>query len=87
MVGKERLFYSGGREPGEKADSCPKANSPLPVRGPELLGTYRQMEGATCRMAQSALTVILKLVMWWSDQRHLVLSTVSLQFQGQFPFP
>ena len=50
-------------------------------------GVYKWRQGATCTAAQSALTVILKLVMWWSDQRHLVLSTVSLQFQGQFPFP
>ena len=31
---------------------------------------------------QSALTVILKLVMQWSDDHQIVLSTVSLQFQG-----
>ena len=35
--------------------------------------------------ARSALTVILKLAMQWSDQCHLdCLSTVDLQFQGQF---
>ena len=31
---------------------------------------------------QSALTVILKLFMQWSDDHQIVLSTVSLQFQG-----
>ena len=46
----------------------------------------RGREGATCRTAQAAPTVILKLVMPWSDQCRLDLSTVHLQFQGQF-FP
>ena len=27
LVGKERLLYSGDRQPGEKADLCPRANS------------------------------------------------------------
>ena len=36
LVGKENLLYSGGRQPGEKLDLCPKANSPLPIRGQEL---------------------------------------------------
>ena len=37
------------------------------------------------RAAQLALTVILKLVVWSSEQGHLiVLSTVNLQLQGQF---
>ena len=67
-----------------------RTNSPLSIRGQELLkGTFRGAQagvgGATCRTAQSALTVILKLVMLWSDQCYLVvLSAVHLQFQGQF---
>ena len=38
-----------------------------------VLGVYRRGGGGAppCRMAQSVLTVILKLVMLWSDQRHL----------------
>ena len=41
-VGKERLLYSGGRQPERKVDSCPKAHSPLPIRGQELLkGSFR----------------------------------------------
>ena len=40
---------------------------------------YRLREGAPC-----TLTVILKLATRWSDQHHLVLSTVGLQFQGWF---
>ena len=27
VIGKEFELYSGVRQPGEKADSCPKANS------------------------------------------------------------
>ena len=27
LVAKERLLYSGGQEPGEKVDSCPKTTS------------------------------------------------------------
>lgn len=43
---------------------------------------YMQREGATCGTMP---TIILKLVLWWSYQCHfIVLSTVNLQFQGQF---
>lgn len=54
LVGKERLLYSGGWWPGEKADSSPKANSSLLIRGKELLkrsfrGVLSEREGATCR--------------------------------------
>ena len=27
LAGKESLLYSGDRQPGEKADSCPRTNS------------------------------------------------------------
>ena len=40
---------------------------------------YRRKEGAMCTSAQSALTVVLKLAMWWSVVVILiVLSTVNL---------
>ena len=75
LVAKENLLYSGGQQPGEKVDSCPKAYSPLLIRRQELLkGSFRgalRRWGATCRAARSAPTVILKLVMRWSDQHHL----------------
>ena len=51
LVGKERLLYSEGQQPGEKLDSCPKANSPLLIREEFLKGNFRgvQVEGrATC---------------------------------------
>ena len=44
LVGKESLLYSGGWQPGEKADSCQKANFLLLIRGQELLkGSYRSV--------------------------------------------
>ena len=51
----------------EKTDSSPKAISPLPSSGQELLkGSFRQAtsrgRGLLAETAQSALTVILKLV-------------------------
>ena len=36
-----------------------------------ILGVYRWREGAVCRNSTSALTIILKLLMQWSDQCHL----------------
>ena len=87
--GKFVLFqcWQLGREEG-RADFCPKSPSPRPRPGWQPGGKcfYRWREGLHAERAQSALTVILKLVMWWFDQRHLVLSTVDLQFQGWF-FP
>ena len=53
-----------------RVDFCPKVNSPwLATSGQELL----QMGGGGLftETVQSALTVILKLVMQWSDQCHL----------------
>ena len=53
-----------------RVDFCPMVNSPwLATSGQELL----QMErgGLFTEIVQSALTVILKLVMQWSDQCHL----------------
>ena len=67
--------WGGGRTPAKKADSPP-------VRGQEF---YRQAEEGKFQTSKSALTIILKLVTWWSDQHHLhVLSIVNFQFQGHF---
>ena len=75
LVGKESLLYAGGRQPGEKVDLCPRSNYQLLIRGQELLkggfGGVQVADVATCRTAQSTLTVISKLVMPWSDQGHL----------------
>ena len=61
------MLYFGGRQPGGKEDSCPKAGSPpLTIGGKSF---YRRRERA--ETAQAALTGILKLVMQWSDQWHL----------------
>lgn len=41
-----------------------------------------------CRIEESPLTVILMLVVWWSDQHHLVFKSVNLQFRvSLFSFP
>ena len=41
-IKKKMLLYSGGQQPVEKVDSCPKASFPLPVSGQELLkGSFR----------------------------------------------
>ena len=66
-------------------DSCPQAGSlptpSLPVSGQELYIVRER--GLHAETAQSALLVVLKLVMWWSDQRHRhVSSTVYPQFQA-----
>ena len=65
-------------------DTCSKADSPSPRQsGGESF--YRQREGLHAETAQSALTVILKLVISGLISIILtVLSTVNLQFQGQF---
>lgn len=61
--GKENLLYSGCLQPRGKgrADICPKADySPPTQAGGKSF--YRQSEGASCRRAESDLTVILKSV-------------------------
>ena len=70
MVGKESLLYFRGRQP-------PKANSPLtinqwarPFKG-EFQVCIGGGRGLHAETAQSPLTVVLQLVMQWSDQRHL----------------
>ena len=73
--GKESALYSGGWQPGERVDSCSEDTAPLLISEQELIkgdsGVYRVRDEATCRTAQSALTVILKFVLRWSDQHHL----------------
>ena len=64
-----------------------RTNSPLPIRGQEFLrGGAQAGEGwTTCRTAQSAPTIILKLVVLGLISVILILlSTVNLQFQGWF---
>ena len=52
LIGKERLLYSGGRQPGEKADSCLRTDSQLSIREQEhLKGSFRgtqMVEGGLC---------------------------------------
>ena len=59
-----------------RADLCPKANSPADNQGArafkgECQGCIGGGRGLRAEAAQSALTVVLKLVTLWSDQRHL----------------
>ena len=72
----------GGKE--GRVDSCPKADStPPPETGHKSF--YRQREGLHVETAQSALTVILKLVIGGLTSVILIaLRTVNLQFQGWF---
>ena len=64
-------------------DACLKADSPH--RQSVGKSFYRQREGLHAERAQSALTVIFKLVTGGLISVILiVLSTVSLQFQGRF---
>ena len=66
----------------EQRDTCPEANSPLPptIRRREFFYSWR--EGATCRNSIVSSDSYLEIGHWWSDQQHLVLSTVNLQFYG-----
>ena len=71
LVERKICFIPNDQQLGEKMDSCPKANFPLLISGQKLLkgSLYRWREETTCRTAQLALTIILKLVMWWSEQQ------------------
>ena len=89
--GKESLLYFGCRQWrlwGEgTCRPCPKANSPFPLP-PNKQWTRAFIDrrrGLHAETAQSALTVILKLVIGGlSSVILIVLGTVSVQFQGQF---
>ena len=72
------MLYLGCWQLWGRADDSSKAAFPGEV------SFYRQREGLHVETAQSALTVILKLVMGGLTSTILiVLSTVNLQFQGQ----
>ena len=91
-MGREICFIWGASNwGGGRADSCPKADSWLfPHPHPDnqwartFIGWRRGLHAET---AQSALTVILKLVIsdnhqWLTSDTLIVLGTVNLQFQG-----
>ena len=63
-------FASDAGSWGGRADLCPKATCPPPTsRGLRTFpGGERELSAET---AESALTVVLKLAMWWSDKCHL----------------
>ena len=81
--GKVALFQSLATA-GWRADSCPNADS-LPRHWQSVGKSFNRWgEGLHAETAQSALTVILKLVIGGlSGVILLVLVTVSLQFQGK----
>lgn len=67
-------------------DSCPKANCPTPTLtsqwGRAFIGEWRGLHAET---AQSILTVIFKLVIWWQmiSIVLIVLNIVDLCVQGR----
>ena len=63
-------------------DICPKADFPPWQAVGESF--YRPREGATCWNSTVILDSHLQIGHWWSDQRHLVLGIVNIQFQGRF---
>ena len=72
--GKESLLYFGGWQPGwaGHTDSCPKMDSLHPDTDNQGARAFIDGgRGLRAETAQSALTVVLKLVMQWSDQCHL----------------
>ena len=76
--GKFALFWTPATR--GRADSCPKADSPHCQSGGKSF--YRWLHAET---AQSALTVILKLVIsGLTSVILIVLSTINLQFRGRF---
>lgn len=81
LVGKESLLYSGGQQPEEKVDLCPKRIPNYSSEERVFKGHFEEVYGQRERLhadtAQSALTVNLKLVTWWSDQCHFDCFTCS----------
>ena len=82
---------------GERADSVQMPTPPFPpptISGQSAFkgafqGCIGRGRGLRLETAQSALAVILKLVTWWSDQRHLDCFGVLLIFSsrvGLLPF-
>ena len=83
-------FIEKGDNPGEKVDSCPKETTPHCQQGtrdfkevfPGCVGRERRLHAEA---AQSALTVVLKLVIsGLIGVILIVLSMVNRQFQGWF---
>ena len=71
--GKESLLYFGCWQRGGSGGCCWRLSKgqllPTDNQGTRaFIGGWRGLHAET---AQSALTVILKLIMWWSDQGHL----------------
>ena len=82
-TGKLASFQRLATGVGERVDVCPKMDSPNWHQWGKSF--YRQRQGATCRTAQSALTVILRLISsGLTSIILLVLGTVNLQLQGWF---
>ena len=76
------MLYFGSWQLGEKADLCPKANHPSIDQGTrafkgEFQGYIDGGKGLHTETAASAVTVILKLVMQWSDQHPVNCFTYS----------
>lgn len=67
---------------GGKADS--EGHLPHPANNQWAKVFIGGGRGLRAETAPSALIVILKLTMRWSDQHHLVSRTVCLLFQGRF---
>ena len=83
LVERKVCFISDAGNLWGRAYTGPKANSPP---HPQLVGKsfYRLREGLHAETAQSALTVILKLVSGLTSVILIVLNTVSLQLQDRF---
>ena len=68
-------FIQENNSLGRKQTLCPKANSLLTDQGEEILmRSFRGISGGRglhAETSQSACTIILKLVIQWSDQCHL----------------
>ena len=70
--GKESLLYFGCWQPGEDgllSTGCLPLHPLIAYQWARAL--YRRGRGLCAETAQSTLPVISKLIMWWSDQRHL----------------
>ena len=66
----ERCFIQEAGNLGRWWTSNPKPFPTCQLEGKGFTGENGEVSGV-CRTAQSAPTIILKLVMWWSGQCHL----------------
>ena len=72
--GKKNLHYFRCWQLRGRSDICPKASSPpwhTHTNKQGIKNFIDRERGLRAETAQSALTVILKLVMWWSDKCYL----------------